>query len=109
MIPVDFNENIKYKDEQSGVVFSLRPMVGPNEAKVVDLLTKNGEEQSVSRSAIDQIFDMFVAGWSHDKLLLPAFPEKNQHQFFTMSDRNKMVLDVILKFTKEVTAEEKKS
>lgn len=111
MIPVDYNEPIKYKDPDSGVVFSLRPMVGPNEAKVVSLIYENdgSDNNLVSRSAIDEIFDMFVVDWKHENMLLPKCPETNQHQYFRAIDRNKLVFDVILNQTKDLTVDEKKS
>lgn len=109
MIPVDFNENLTYKDEDSEICFKLRPMVGPNEAKLFELINSNGESETVPRAVIDEIFDMFVVGWSHPTLLLPQFPEKNQHQFFCIADRNKMVFDIILKSTKSLSVDEKKS
>lgn len=109
MIPVDFNEAITCKDEESGVSFSIRPMVGPNEAKLVELISGGGESDTVSRASIDEIFDMFVAGWSHPELKLPQFPGEKPHQMFSISDRNKMVFEVILKQSKSISSEEKKS
>jgi hypothetical protein len=112
MIPVNGNEAQKHTDEVSKIDFYLLPMVGDNEYKVHEILSraKQGEDGLAAIGRTNEIFDLFVTDWKSSSVKLPDFPEdKIPSKLFSMADKNNMVYNVILKHLNHVETEEKKS
>lgn len=89
MIPLSSDFLYEHKDEESGLVFFIRPIIGKNERKFFDASKKltnlnDSDDTFAMVEIIDPLIDEMVAGWGDKKDI------SNASQCFRAMDKIKL-------------------
>lgn len=110
MIPINVNENIPYKDEESGIVFYSMPIVGEVDYKVQEIISKVKDKEDVilTYQTTDELFDYLLKGWDVGNKNYPKFPNDGKpSKHFSQKDKSKMI-NIIMNLN-NLSVDEKKS
>lgn len=92
-IPMDETERLEYLDEESNITYLIRPNIGEIEIQAQDLMTKLKVEKDNTKAMklIDDIFDLFIAGW-RSTTKIKDFPEDGKpSKMFPFTFKNNMI------------------
>jgi hypothetical protein len=102
MIPISKDKRLEWTDDESGVVYSFRPLIGETELVANEVWEgwRNTDSKDMKKMSelADQLINATLTGWRPvaDKSVdLPAFPtDGNPAAMFTIVDKTKMLYTI---------------